>query len=141
MWRGRTAPPISQYSRAGAVVNPAAHADPSQGELNLRTVTLRTSPVLDLFEVTHDVDQPLVHHRRLVENCADCRLHVGGFFCDLTDRTLKELEQVTFPAFYPRGSMLFVEGQEPRGVFILCRGRVKLAGSSLEGRTLDLQAG
>ncbi|MGA2459754.1 MAG: cyclic nucleotide-binding domain-containing protein, partial [Terriglobales bacterium] len=32
--------------------------------------------------------------------------------------------------------MLFVEGQLPRGVFVLCKGSVKLAISSPSGRTV-----
>lgn len=32
--------------------------------------------------------------------------------------------------------MLFVEGQQPRGVFVLCTGRVKLSTSSTDGKTL-----
>jgi CRP/FNR family cyclic AMP-dependent transcriptional regulator len=32
--------------------------------------------------------------------------------------------------------MLFIEGQQPRGVFVLCVGRVKLSTSSKEGKTI-----
>ncbi len=35
--------------------------------------------------------------------------------------------------------MLFVEGQSPRGVFILCSGKVKLSTSSADGKTLILR--
>jgi CRP/FNR family transcriptional regulator len=35
--------------------------------------------------------------------------------------------------------MLFVEGQSPRGVFILCSGKVKLSTSSSDGKTLILR--
>lgn len=34
---------------------------------------------------------------------------------------------------------MFVEGQSPRGVFILCSGKVKLSTSSADGRTLILR--
>jgi len=40
---------------------------------------------------------------------------------------------------YPKGAVLFMEGQEPRGVFVLCEGRVKLSTTSVEGRTLILR--
>jgi CRP-like cAMP-binding protein len=40
----------------------------------------------------------------------------------------------TAAASYPKGATLFVEGQKPRGVFILCNGRVKLSTSSADGR-------
>jgi CRP/FNR family transcriptional regulator len=32
--------------------------------------------------------------------------------------------------------MLFIEGQQPRGVFVLCSGKVKLSTSSREGKTI-----
>src|SRR5262249_1050821 len=37
---------------------------------------------------------------------------------------------------YPTGASLFFEEQEPRGVFIICEGRVKLSTSSREGKVL-----
>ena len=35
--------------------------------------------------------------------------------------------------------MLFVEGQSPRGIFVLCKGRVKLSICSTDGKTLILK--
>ncbi len=35
--------------------------------------------------------------------------------------------------------MLFVEGQVPRGAFVLCSGRVKLSTTSREGKVLILK--
>ena len=32
--------------------------------------------------------------------------------------------------------MLFIEGQQPRGVFVLCAGKAKLSTSSTEGKTI-----
>lgn len=40
---------------------------------------------------------------------------------------------------YPAGATLFVEGQQCRGIFILCRGRVKLSVNSHDGQTLILK--
>ncbi|HKN24352.1 MAG TPA: Crp/Fnr family transcriptional regulator, partial [Candidatus Acidoferrum sp.] len=40
---------------------------------------------------------------------------------------------------YPKGAVLFVEGQAPRGIFVLCKGRVKLSICSTEGKTLILK--
>ncbi|MCI0662561.1 MAG: cyclic nucleotide-binding domain-containing protein, partial [Acidobacteria bacterium] len=37
---------------------------------------------------------------------------------------------------YPRGAKLFVEGQHPKGVFILCSGSAKLSIGSSNGRSL-----
>ncbi|HET7433384.1 MAG TPA: Crp/Fnr family transcriptional regulator [Thermoanaerobaculia bacterium] len=49
---------------------------------------------------------------------------------------MKTLNAIKFTSVYPKGSVLFVDGEEPRGVFILCSGRAKLTTSSTEGRTL-----
>jgi CRP-like cAMP-binding protein len=40
---------------------------------------------------------------------------------------------------YPTGAVLFAEGQAPRGVFIVRRGRVKLSVCGSDGRTLILR--
>jgi CRP/FNR family transcriptional regulator len=52
---------------------------------------------------------------------------------------VQELAAITSAAVYPKGATLFVEGQSPRGVFILCNGRVKLSTSSADGRSLILR--
>ncbi len=52
---------------------------------------------------------------------------------------MKKLAAITSPASYPKGATLFVEGQTPRGVFIICNGRVKLSTSSADGKTLILK--
>ena len=41
--------------------------------------------------------------------------------------------------YYARGSVLFAEGQRPRGVYVLCEGRVKVSIASAEGRTFVLR--
>jgi CRP/FNR family transcriptional regulator len=52
---------------------------------------------------------------------------------------LQALVAISYPSVYPEGSILFVEGQMPRGVYILCRGRAKLSMVSTEGKTLILR--
>jgi CRP/FNR family transcriptional regulator len=42
------------------------------------------------------------------------------------------LAAITSAAAYPKGAILFVEGQSPRGVFILCSGRVKFTADVIE---------
>ena len=49
------------------------------------------------------------------------------------------LEQETISSTYPGGSVLFAEGQAPRGVFIVRYGRVKLSICGSDGRTLILR--
>jgi CRP/FNR family cyclic AMP-dependent transcriptional regulator len=61
-----------------------------------------------------------------------------GFFA-IFPSAVQGLAKITSAATYPKGATLFVEGQSPRGVFILCNGRVKLSTSSADGRTLILR--
>lgn len=76
---------------------------------------------------------------QITENCLICKLRTSGFFCDLPKGSLEELEKVKYASAYPQGAVLFVEGQAPRGVYIICSGRVKLSTTSREGKTLILR--
>jgi len=49
------------------------------------------------------------------------------------------LEQEAVTTSYPTGAVLFAEGQAPRGVFVVRRGRVKLSICGSDGRTLILR--
>jgi len=57
-------------------------------------------------------------------------------FCHLTPAALQTLNEIKATALYPKSAMLFVEGQEPRGVFVLCSGKAKLSTSSRKGKTV-----
>jgi CRP/FNR family transcriptional regulator, cyclic AMP receptor protein len=75
----------------------------------------------------------------IIESCFNCPHREERLFCNLPLPALKHLESITAAASYPKGATLFVEGQKPRGVFILCSGRVKLSTSSADGKTLILR--
>jgi CRP/FNR family transcriptional regulator, cyclic AMP receptor protein len=75
----------------------------------------------------------------IIESCFNCPHREERLFCNLSPPALKHLEGITAAASYPKGATLFVEGQKPRGVFILCSGRVKLSTSSADGKTLILR--
>lgn len=75
----------------------------------------------------------------IIESCFNCPHREERLFCNLPPAALKHLESITAAASYPKGATLFVEGQKPRGVFILCNGRVKLSTSSADGKTLILR--
>jgi CRP/FNR family transcriptional regulator, cyclic AMP receptor protein len=68
--------------------------------------------------------------------CAECTVRADRIFCNMSDETITALDSVKFTGVYPKGSLLFVEGEQPRGIFILCEGRAKLTTSSTEGKTL-----
>ena len=73
------------------------------------------------------------------DSCSTCRNRGEGFFCGVAQSLLCKLEEVSFLTSYPAGAMLFVEGQAPRGVYVLCKGRAKLSVVSSEGKTLILK--
>ena len=75
----------------------------------------------------------------ITESCLACRSHTGQMFCSFSSTTLKAFEAIKFATIYPSGSVLFLEGQAARGVFVLCKGRVKLSICSSEGKSLILK--
>lgn len=75
----------------------------------------------------------------IIENCLSCAHREERLFCNLPPTAVESLAAITSSAVYPRGATLFVEGQAPRGVFILCSGRIKLSTTSADGRTLILR--
>jgi CRP/FNR family transcriptional regulator, cyclic AMP receptor protein len=75
----------------------------------------------------------------IIESCLSCPHREDRLFCNLPPAAVQRLAAITSVAAYPKGATLFVEGQTPRGVFILCSGRVKLSTSSADGKTLILR--
>jgi len=75
----------------------------------------------------------------IIESCLSCPHREDQLFCNLPPAAVQGLAAITSAASYPKGATLFVEGQAPRGVFILCSGRVKLSTSSADGKTLILR--
>jgi CRP/FNR family transcriptional regulator, cyclic AMP receptor protein len=75
----------------------------------------------------------------ITENCVICKLRHSGFFCDLPKQSVEDLDKIKYASAFPPGAVLFVEGQVPRGVYIICSGRVKLTTTSRDGKTLILR--
>src|SRR6266566_2803268 len=73
---------------------------------------------------------------QVIESCLTWPLVKERIFCDLPKSVLAELDEISSPSTYPRGAILFVAGQEPRGVFVICKGRVKLSASSSYGKSI-----
>jgi CRP/FNR family transcriptional regulator len=72
----------------------------------------------------------------IVESCLTCKLRTDRIFCDLPPTALQAFENIKYATAYPQGAVLFVEGQLPRGIFVLCKGSVKLSINSPNGRTV-----
>jgi CRP/FNR family transcriptional regulator len=75
----------------------------------------------------------------LNDNCQNCKLRSNGFFCQLPQAALKDLNAIKFTSAYPAGAVLFIEKQTARGIYLLCEGEVKLSISSSEGKKLILR--
>ncbi|HKV24745.1 MAG TPA: Crp/Fnr family transcriptional regulator [Candidatus Acidoferrum sp.] len=73
------------------------------------------------------------------EHCQTCKVKASGFFCQLSAAALKDFDEIRSSSTYPEGAVLFLEKQDPRGVFVLCEGEVKLSISSSGGKTLILR--
>ncbi len=72
----------------------------------------------------------------ILDNCVTCPRRGEHLFCNLPLSAGQRLQEIKSTAVYPKGTMLFIEGQQPRGVFVLCMGKVKLSTSSRDGKTI-----
>jgi CRP/FNR family transcriptional regulator len=72
----------------------------------------------------------------ICQSCFECKAKPKNGFCDLACSALQRLEAIKSTSVYPKGSVVFAEGQTPRGIFILCQGRVKLSLGSVNGKIL-----
>jgi CRP/FNR family cyclic AMP-dependent transcriptional regulator len=59
--------------------------------------------------------------------------------CESAISEARGLNNLKLSKYYPRSSVLFVEGQRPSGVYVLCQGRAKVSIASAEGKTLVLR--
>src|ERR1700687_2949995 len=72
----------------------------------------------------------------ILDNCLTCPMREEHLFCNLPVAAVQRLNEIKSTAVYPKSAMLFIEGQQPRGVFVLCAGKAKLSTSSAEGKTV-----
>ncbi len=74
-----------------------------------------------------------------MNKCAKCP-HAGKYaFCNLGEEARSFLDSQAVTVEYPRGSVLFREGEAGAAVFLLCSGKVKVTASSTEGRSAILR--
>lgn len=82
---------------------------------------------------------PVPYGLNVINSCLLCVMKEDGLFCRLPPKALRDLDSIRHNSFYPAGAVLFVEGEEPKGLYILCSGRAKLVASSKEGRSIILR--
>jgi CRP/FNR family transcriptional regulator len=81
----------------------------------------------------------IVERRKVSRSCSDCRKHRPRSFCDLPEPVFKELSELMICRQYSQGSAIFIEGQPPKGAYVLCSGRAKLSAYSEEGKAIILR--
>ncbi|HKD81094.1 MAG TPA: Crp/Fnr family transcriptional regulator [Candidatus Angelobacter sp.] len=81
----------------------------------------------------------MAYHFRIIEDCLKCTVREQRLFCNLGAAALQRLQNIKATSVYPKGALLCLEGQPPRGVFVLCTGRAKLSTTSSEGKTIILR--
>jgi CRP/FNR family transcriptional regulator, cyclic AMP receptor protein len=75
----------------------------------------------------------------IIDDCTTCTHTNAQFFCGLAPSIRQSLNQVSHKSILPAGAIVFVEGQAPRGMFIICSGKVNLSTTSREGKILILK--
>ncbi|MGH9498303.1 MAG: Crp/Fnr family transcriptional regulator [Terriglobales bacterium] len=72
----------------------------------------------------------------IIDNCISCPVREEHLFCNLPLPAIQRLNEIKSTAVYPKAAMLFIEGQQPRGIFVLCAGKAKLFTSASDGKTI-----
>jgi CRP/FNR family transcriptional regulator, cyclic AMP receptor protein len=72
----------------------------------------------------------------IIDNCLICPVREEHLFCNLPLPAVQKLNEIKSTAVYPKSTKLFIEGQQPRGVFVLCSGKAKLFTSSSDGKAI-----
>ncbi|MEZ5308001.1 MAG: Crp/Fnr family transcriptional regulator [Pyrinomonadaceae bacterium] len=75
---------------------------------------------------------------QIEHKCDHCEFKADDYFCNLKSTNLKLFQSLKITNAYPKGSTLYLQDQPSNGVYILCRGRVKLSTSLPDGRVLIL---
>jgi CRP-like cAMP-binding protein len=80
-------------------------------------------------------------HRPVESNedcCLACSCRPGSIFGDLDADTLIELDRRRQPSIYRAGATIFLQGDQPRAVYCIGAGRVKVSHCAADGRNVVL---
>jgi len=70
----------------------------------------------------------------LPAECHSCHLQPDNFFCAFSRESMEDFDQIKHATVFPQGAVIFMQGQAPRGIFMLCQGQGKLSISSRDGK-------
>lgn len=71
--------------------------------------------------------------------CQHCPNRTKFAFCNMSESACALFEENSISMEYPRGTVIFREGEHCDAIFVMCSGRVKITTSSREGRTMILR--
>src|SRR5260370_1842544 len=86
-----------------------------------------------------EAPMPTAYNFHIIEDCLRCTFREHRLFCDLPREAVMKLQAIKATSLYPKGTMLCLEGQAARGIFVLCTGRAKLSTTSSEGKSIILR--
>lgn len=79
------------------------------------------------------------YNLKVIDSCFGCTMREEGIFCRLSQSSLSQLNSHRMTAFYPRGAIIFAQGESPRGLFIFCSGQAKLVSTSKDGQSITFR--
>jgi CRP/FNR family transcriptional regulator, cyclic AMP receptor protein len=82
---------------------------------------------------------PTPFNLRVVESCYECANRESGLVCKMPQSALRDLNAIRQNAFYPRGVVLYSEGETPRGIYIICSGQIRLTAGAQNGQEVILR--
>lgn len=74
-----------------------------------------------------------------ITDCQSCVHRSSRLFCNLSDEALEYFGEIGTRASFPRGAVIFNEGDHAESVVLLCSGQVKLSCTSRDGKTMILK--
>lgn len=77
----------------------------------------------------------------ILDNCTTCSVREQHLFCNLSPSAVQRLNDITSPAIYPPAAMLFIEGQQGRGLLSFAQARQSCPPLREKARPLSLNRG
>jgi CRP/FNR family transcriptional regulator, cyclic AMP receptor protein len=110
-----------------------------RAKAKLNHMTTNHTPVVEESELKKAAEMNTPYGLEIIESCLTCKLRRDNWFCGLSQEGLKSLAEASHLTTFPGGALLFVEGQIPRGAYVLCSGKAKLSTTSRDGKVLILK--
>src|SRR5580698_551333 len=110
-----------------------------RAKAKLNHTTANHTPAVEESEIKKAAEMNTPYGLEIIESCLTCKLRKDNWFCGLSQEGLKSLTEASHLTTFPGGALLFVEGQIPRGAYVLCSGKAKLSTTSRDGKVLILK--